>query len=245
MGFLDYELKRGIRRGINQGISHGLSQAISGAVEQAITPAANQVAEKTITPVANQAAENINDAAQTYTQTLNQTSTPTTEQTVPIPGQEPQVSQGQASTTLGALGGLFASLQNAAISVANEAAKNMKVCPSCGEPATADKTFCPSCGTALPEQTAAESARCHECRMMLAPSSAPVAAPNYRNSAHRKKIFVVIAAKNFLTVSVSVHLAEPLSLNQKVSAPHVEPKVLPAPISAKNAGQNLRKEVNT
>ena len=46
---------------------------------------------------------------------------------------------------------------------ATEAAKNMKVCPNCNKPTTADKKFCPECGTQLPEQTVAQGAVCPSC----------------------------------------------------------------------------------
>ncbi len=54
-------------------------------------------------------------------------------------------------------------LANKAENYATEAAKNIKVCPACGEGATADKNFCPKCGTKLPEQTVAEGAVCPNC----------------------------------------------------------------------------------
>ena len=46
---------------------------------------------------------------------------------------------------------------------ATEAAKNMKVCPNCSRPTTADKKFCPDCGSKLPEQTVAQGAVCPNC----------------------------------------------------------------------------------
>jgi len=67
----------------------------------------------------------------------------------------------------GGIGGLFASLQNAATTVANEAAKNMKVCAHCGEPTTADKTFCPSCGAALSNMAIAPDGRVIPCQSWL------------------------------------------------------------------------------
>ena len=126
-----------LKREIERGIGRGIGNAIGQAVGQAVKPAADRIAEKTITPRVNQAADTINQAA----------------------GQQPM--QGQQATN-NLTGALF-NFKSAMMNVANEAAKNMKVCPSCGEPTTADKTFCPSCGTQLPEQTAAESAVCAAC----------------------------------------------------------------------------------
>ena len=51
----------------------------------------------------------------------------------------------------------------AAQQYADEVGKSIKICPSCGEGATADKKFCQKCGTALPEQTVTESAVCGKC----------------------------------------------------------------------------------
>ena len=80
-------------------------------------------------------------------------------------GQEAAVQIGAQTTAGGGLAGAFMNLQNAMIGVANQAAKNMKVCSECGEPTSADKVFCPSCGAKLPEQTAADSAICPNCGM--------------------------------------------------------------------------------
>ena len=51
----------------------------------------------------------------------------------------------------------------AAQQYADEVGKSIKICPSCGEGATADKKFCQKCGTALPEQSVTESAVCGKC----------------------------------------------------------------------------------
>ena len=54
-------------------------------------------------------------------------------------------------------------LERSVNNYANEAAKNMKVCPGCGRPVSADKNFCPDCGAKLPEQTVAQGAVCPNC----------------------------------------------------------------------------------
>lgn len=57
----------------------------------------------------------------------------------------------------------MANLERSVQGYATEAAKNMKVCPNCNKPTTADKKFCPECGTQLPEQTVAQGAVCPSC----------------------------------------------------------------------------------
>lgn len=57
----------------------------------------------------------------------------------------------------------FASIKGAVEGFVGEAAKNMKICPACGEPSPADSKFCLQCGEALPEMTMADSAVCPNC----------------------------------------------------------------------------------
>jgi len=59
--------------------------------------------------------------------------------------------------------GLFDELERLAKNVATEIGKNVKICPSCGAPASAEQKFCPSCGTQLPEETASQGAVCPSC----------------------------------------------------------------------------------
>ncbi|MDO4552051.1 MAG: zinc ribbon domain-containing protein [Bacillota bacterium] len=64
---------------------------------------------------------------------------------------------------LGGLGGLFSTIQQAATGIVNEAAKSMKICPQCGQPAGADQKFCPGCGAELPQATLSEGFICPQC----------------------------------------------------------------------------------
>lgn len=117
-----------------------LERAIRNGIRKGIGDAIGSAVQKAVEP---KAAELANKAAQS----LDQAS-----QNIQKPVQP-------ASGLEGALSKLERSMQG----YATEAAKNMKICPGCGQAATADKKFCPSCGTQLPEQTVAEGAVCKSC----------------------------------------------------------------------------------
>lgn len=136
MGLLDRAIKRGINNAVSNAVEQGVRKAVEPKIEQA---AAN---------VVNSAADSINSSSGTQ------------QQTAPAQGNVNQESVNQAANTLG---GLFGGLAGAATSFANEAAKNMKLCASCGEAAGKDETFCPKCGAKLPEQTVSEGAVCSSC----------------------------------------------------------------------------------
>ena len=118
---------------LERAIRRGVSEGIGKAVGQAITKAV----EPTATEFANKAAQHLDNAAHN--------------------------TENQAKKTASGLEGAFANLERAAQGYATEAAKNMKVCPSCNQPTTADKKFCPECGAKLPEQTVAQGAVCTGC----------------------------------------------------------------------------------
>jgi hypothetical protein len=120
---------------IKQGLNKALGNAVANTLEKKVT--------ETITPKVNEAA---NQAADAMKQAGTQT---------------PQPQNTQAAGVQ--IGGMFAGLAGAAQSFANEAAKNMKICLACGEPANADVKFCPKCGAELPAQTAAQGAVCSSC----------------------------------------------------------------------------------
>ena len=92
--------------------------------------------EPTVTDLTNKAANAIDQAAQNTEQQVARSS---------------------------GLEGAMANLERSVQGYATEAAKNMKVCPNCNKPTTADKKFCPECGTQLPEQTVAQGAVCPSC----------------------------------------------------------------------------------
>lgn len=113
-----------------------LERAIRRGVSDAVGKAIGKAIEPTATELANKAANSLNQAAQNT-------------------GQPVQRSTG--------LEGAVASLEHSMQGYATEAAKNMKICPGCGKPTSADRKFCPECGAKLPEQTVAQGAVCQSC----------------------------------------------------------------------------------
>ena len=120
---------------LERAIRRGVSDAVGKAVGQAITNAV----EPKATELVNKAADKIDSA------TTNVNTQPANTQ------------------TNSALEGAFSNFERAASKYATEAAKNMKVCPACGESTTADKNFCPSCGEKLPEKSIADELVCTSC----------------------------------------------------------------------------------
>ena len=124
-----------LKRMIKQGISEGIENAIGKAVETAVAPKAQVFADKL--------ADKIDDAAGSVNETVN------------VSKQEEERGSSWKSA--------FASLEKSLTNYATEASKNVKVCPNCGQPTSADKKFCPGCGTKLPEETLAQGAVCSNC----------------------------------------------------------------------------------
>ncbi len=117
-------------------LERAIRKGVSDAVSKAVGAAVTKAVEPTATELVNKAAGAVDQATQNA---------------------ERQIAH--ASGLEGAAANLERSMQN----YATAAAKNMKLCPQCNQPSTADKTFCPECGAKLPEQTVAEGAVCPNC----------------------------------------------------------------------------------
>ena len=118
-------------------LKRALRDAVSKGLSDAIGKAVQQAVEPVATQYANKAAERLDEAAGNVAQQTRQTTS--------------------------GLEGAFANLERSVQSYATEMSKNVKVCPNCQQPTSADKKFCPSCGTKLPEQTLAQEAVCPGC----------------------------------------------------------------------------------
>ena len=137
-------LGNSIKRGVNRAVGNAVGNAVERKITQGVNQAVNQAADKIVPqqPVPQQQYQ---------------------PQYQPNPYAAQQAAQAQASGAQ--LGGFFASFAGAAQSYANEAAKNMKICPGCGAPCGAEMKFCNQCGAPLPEMTAAQGAVCQSCGM--------------------------------------------------------------------------------
>ena len=113
-----------------------LERAIRRGVSDAVGKAIGKAIEPTVTDLTNKTANAIDQAAQNTEQQVARSS---------------------------GLEGAMANLERSVQGYATKAAKNMKVCPNCNKPPSADKKFCPECGTQLPEQTMAQGAVCTSC----------------------------------------------------------------------------------
>ena len=113
-----------------------LERAIRRGISDAVGKAIGKAIEPTVTDLTNKAANAIDQSVQNTEQQVARSS---------------------------GLEGAMANLERSVQGYATEAAKNMKVCPNCNKPTTADKKFCPECGTQLPEQTVAQGAVCPNC----------------------------------------------------------------------------------
>jgi len=118
-----------------------LKNAIREGVSRGIGDAIGKAVQEAVEPKAAELVEKANDYL---------------EQAV---GQANRQTRRENSDLQNALSNLERSMQG----YATKMSKNMKICPACGEPTTAEKAFCPFCGAKLPTQTVAEEAVCSSC----------------------------------------------------------------------------------
>ncbi len=117
-------------------LKRAIQKGISEGVGKAIGNAVQQAIEPTAAELANKAAESIDQAVGN------------TEQNTKKPS---------------GLDSAMSNLQRSVEDYATQAAKNIKLCPDCEEPCSADKKFCPKCGAKLPDTTVAEDSVCPSC----------------------------------------------------------------------------------
>jgi rRNA maturation endonuclease Nob1 len=134
-------------KAIKDGFGKALGGAVSKTIEKAVAPKINEATNKAVDAVS----KTIEKAVEPK---INEAVT----QAVPQ-SEQPQNMQGTGTQ----LGGMFSGFAGMAHSFTNEAAKNMKICPACEEPANADVKFCPKCGSELPAHTVAQGAACTAC----------------------------------------------------------------------------------
>ena len=139
---------------IKDAVSGAVGNAVSEAVKKAVQPKADEIAANAV----NQAADAVTQTANALNQTagaVNQTAE-AAESAQTASGSAEAPSKEEMQAALGTLETLFGGF-------AQRAAENMKICPKCGEAASADKDFCPSCGAKLPEMTVADGVKCAKC----------------------------------------------------------------------------------
>lgn len=146
---------------ISDGIKKGLGNAIGKAVEDIVKPSVENYAQKQ--------ADQINAAGEQVAKSTEELRKANDEL-----GQTAAASADTQPATGGGLADLEAVLggwAKHAESYATEMAKNMKICPKCGQACSAEKEFCPQCGAKLPEHTAAHDYTCQKCGTLNTPGS--------------------------------------------------------------------------
>lgn len=125
-----------MKRFIKNAIRDGVSRGLGEAIGKAV----QQAVEPAASELANKAAQRIDRAAGNVSR--------------------------QAESSFGGLSGLesaFSNLERSLQGYATQMGQNMKICPQCGQPSGAEKSFCPGCGARLPEETVAQGAVCPNC----------------------------------------------------------------------------------
>ncbi len=122
-----------LKRTLRNAVSQGISRGIGNAIGKAV----QQAVEPKATEYANKAAGHFDRAAGNAAQQTHQATS--------------------------GLEGAFANLERSVQNYATQMSQNMKICPQCGQPSSAETKFCPGCGAKLPEETLAQGAVCPSC----------------------------------------------------------------------------------
>ncbi len=120
-----------------------LEKAIRNGIRKGIGDAIGQAVQQAVEPAATKLVDKATGSIEQLTGQVQQS----------------QQTYRQSSDLERALGNFQRSMEG----YATEAAKNVKICPACNEPASLDKKFCPSCGAKLPEGSVAQGAVCSSC----------------------------------------------------------------------------------
>ncbi len=133
-------------------IKDAVGNAVSEAVKKAVQPKADELAANAV----SQAANALNQTANQTAAAAGAANQAAAEGAQAAAGTAEAPSKEEMQAALGTLGSLLGGF-------AQHAAENMKLCPKCGEAASADKDFCPSCGAKLPDMTVADGVKCAKC----------------------------------------------------------------------------------
>ena len=135
MGLLDRTIKNSVNRAVNRAVGNAVERKVTEVATGAIDRAADKVVPPPPPP------------------------------SYPQQGQPQYQQPTQPNPAAAQWGAAFAGLAGGMQSFANEAARNMKICPHCNQGAPAANKFCPNCGGTLPEATVAQGAACTGCGM--------------------------------------------------------------------------------
>ncbi len=136
MGLFDKMLKDAIGKGVQN--------AVGKAVESAVRPAADKLAGQAVNAASNAASSKMEEVNASFAEAAS------------AMAEAQEAAKGVSKEQWGQA---FSVLEG----MANDAMKDMRVCPVCDEPVKGDVEFCPKCGAKLPKETVMELALCPKC----------------------------------------------------------------------------------